>query len=191
MLMADTMAIFFSVLGLMLALIGLWLLSHGLWPEKIAQASERSQKSFLKPFLLGLPLTAIATLLFIACNNLLGPLGKIASVGFVCLFMCYTHLGVAALAHRLGRRLAPAQEAEPPWRTTTRGGIVLVLAYLLPIIGWFFILPITFIIGCGLTTLSLRRKRQPKLFAHEIEAPQNIQPGATPFNLSDTLQVPR
>lgn len=159
MLMADTMAIFFSALGFMLALIGLWLLCHGLWPEKVARASARGEQSFLKPFLIGLPLTAVALTIIIASSKLLGPLGQILAIGLFCLFMCYTHLGVAAVALSLGRRLAPSQESEALWRTTVRGGIVLVLAYLLPIIGWFFILPITFIIGCGLTTLSLRKPR--------------------------------
>ncbi|HVG38000.1 MAG TPA: hypothetical protein VM870_01865 [Pyrinomonadaceae bacterium] len=185
MLMADTMAIFFSVLGSMLALIGLWLLCQGLWPEKVARASERGERSFFKPFLVGLPLTAFAITLIIAAANLLGPLGQTLAIAMFCLLMCYIHVGVAGVAHRLGRRLAPAQEAEPLWRTTARGGIVLVLAYLLPIIGWFFILPITFIIGCGLTTLSLR---PPRVTAHAHALPDEAAPGMAPdFYLDHSL----
>src|SRR6266542_674561 len=40
MLMADTMAIFFVILGLLLALPGLWVLCRGLWPRAVAKAAE-------------------------------------------------------------------------------------------------------------------------------------------------------
>ena len=39
MLMADTMSIFFVILGMMLAFPGLWLLCRGLWPGAVAAAA--------------------------------------------------------------------------------------------------------------------------------------------------------
>lgn len=191
MLMADTMAIFLSVLGFMLGLIGFWLLCYGIWPETVARAVARCRVSFLKPFLVGLPLTAALVLAVIACGNLLGPLGKILSIVLICLYMFYAHIGVAALATHIGRRLSPAQEeSEQPWKTALRGGLVLVFSYLLPILGWFFILPVTFIIGCGLTTLS-RRRPKPLAVAAETAALPHHGPAPAGLHLGSSLQSPQ
>ena len=58
-------------------------------------------------------------------------------------------------AFRIGERLASPADAARPWKATLRGGIVLELSYLLPVLGWFVILPLSIIIGCGAATLSL------------------------------------
>lgn len=41
MLMADTMAIFLSVLGLLIACPALWLLCRGLWPRPVESLKKR------------------------------------------------------------------------------------------------------------------------------------------------------
>lgn len=159
MLMADTMAIFFVVLGLMLAFPGLWLLCRSLWPRMVAEATARCDAGLLKPFLAGLPLTALMILLVVVLGNLLGPLGKIAAASVVSLYLIFAHIGVAGLATCIGQRLASPKDAEQSWRATLRGGLILELPYLLPILGWFGLLPISIIIGCGAATLSLLSMR--------------------------------
>jgi hypothetical protein len=47
--------------------------------------------------------------------------------------------------------------SEAPWRVTLRGGAALGLAFLLPILGWFVILPMSMTVGCGASFLSLLR----------------------------------
>ena len=155
MLMADTMSIFFVVLGMMLAFSGLWLLCRGLWPEAVAAAAERCSRRLWSSFLAGLPITimmvAVSSILF----NVLGPVGKIAGLGVICLYMLQAHTGVAGLATAIGRRLAAPHEEQHQWRSTLRGGVVLELAYLLPFLGWFVILPVSIIIGSGAANLGL------------------------------------
>jgi hypothetical protein len=125
----------------------------------VAEATTRCSEGLLKPFLAGLPLTMLMVLAAIVLSNLLGPLGKIAAVSIVCLYMVFAHIGVAGLATCIGQRLASPTDAEQTWRATLRGGIILELPYLLPILGWFGLLPISIIIGCGATTLSLLSMR--------------------------------
>ena len=72
MLMADTMAIFFVILGLLLAFPGLWVLCRGLWPRAVAKAAAVCGKGLIKPFLAGLPLTAVMIFAAAALGNL-GP----------------------------------------------------------------------------------------------------------------------
>ena len=155
MLMADTMAIFFVILGVMLAFPGLWLLSRGLWPERVSDAAATCSKGLIKPFLVGLPLTGATILAVVLLSNVLGPMGKLAAVGLVCCYMVLAHAGIAGFATCIGERLASPADIERPWKATLRGGIVLELSFLLPILGWFVILPVSIIIGCGSAILSL------------------------------------
>jgi hypothetical protein len=171
--MADTMSIFFVILGMMLALPGLWLLCRGLWPEAVAAAADRCRKRLWSSFLLGVPITimmvAVTTILF----KVFGPLGKIAGLGVVCLYMLQAHTGVAGVVTSIGRRLATPHDEQREWRSTLRGGVVLELAYLLPFLGWFVILPASIIIGSGAANLGLLSKLKLALFAAGPELTNN------------------
>ncbi len=169
MLMADTMAIFFVVLGLLLAFPGLWLLCRGLWPQTVAKASLICNQGLVKPFLVGLPVT-VATIFVAAVLGNLGPAGKISAAVVVCLYLVLAHCGVSGLAGMIGQRLYAEAEPEQPWRTTLRGGLVLELTYLLPILGWFGTLPISTTIGCGAFLLALLTRFASPSFAPASEA---------------------
>src|SRR5262250_94348 len=159
MLMADTMAIFFVILGLLLALPGLWVLCRGLWPRAVAKAAAVCGKGLIKPFLAGLPLTAVMIIAAAVLGNL-GPVGKIAAVATVCPYLMIANCGVAGLVTVVGERLAGPSEdvdSQQPWRATLRGGVALGLASLLPILGWFVIFPASLIVGCGAGLISLTR----------------------------------
>jgi hypothetical protein len=160
MLMADTMAIFFVILGLLLAFPGLWLLCRGLWPRAVAGAAAICGNGLIKPFVVGAPITAV--MIFIAAVlSRFGAAGKIASAGTICLYLMTANCGVAGLVAVVGERLASFSgnmESEAPWRVTMRGGVALGLAALLPILGWFLILPISMMVGCGASFLSLLRR---------------------------------
>ncbi len=157
MLMADTMAIFFVILGFLLAFPGLWLLCRGLWPQTVATATAVCRNGLLKPFLAGLPLTILMIISAIALGNL-GPPGKIASAVIVCLYLMIANCGIAGLATTIGERLPSRIDAGQDWRATLRGGIALELSFLLPILGWFGLLPISMNIGCGASLIALFRK---------------------------------
>jgi len=163
--MADTMSIFFVILGMMLAFSGLWLLCRGLWPEAVAAAADRCDKRLWSSFLAGVPITIMMIAVTIILFNVLGPVGKIAGLGVVCLYMLQAHTGVSGLATSIGRRLAAPHDEQRPWRSTLRGGVVLELAYLLPFLGWFVILPASIIIGSGAANLGLLSKLKLALFA--------------------------
>jgi hypothetical protein len=105
MLMADTLAIFFVILGLLLAFPGLWLLCRGLWPQMVAGAAATCRQGLLKAFFLGLPLTLAMIFAAAVSNNLFGTAGKIGAFGIVCLYMMFAHTGVAGLATCSGERL--------------------------------------------------------------------------------------
>jgi hypothetical protein len=141
------------------------LLCRGLWPEAVAAAADRCNKRLWSSFLVGLPITIMVVAVTAILFNVLGPVGKIASLGVICLYMLQAHTGVAGLATAIGRRLAMPHDDQRPWRSTLRGGVVLELAYLLPFLGWFVILPASIIIGSGAATLGLLSKLRLTLFS--------------------------
>ena len=155
MLMADTLAIFFVILGLLLAFPGLWLLCRGLWPNVVAGAANRCRKGLIKPILIGAPLSAALIVFAIIVAKLPGGVGGIVSAAIICAFAMISNAGVAGFATCIGERLASPADAARPWKATLRGGVVLELSYLMPVLGWFVILPLSIIIGCGAATLSL------------------------------------
>jgi hypothetical protein len=150
------MAIFFVILGLLLAFPGLWLLCRGLWPQTIAKAASTCRNGLVKPLMLGLPITIV---MIIAAKVLgsFGTAGKIGATILVCFYLIIANSGVAGLVTCIGERLPSPSDIGQPWRSTLRGGIVLELAYLLPILGWFVILPLSVTIGCGASLIALFR----------------------------------
>src|SRR5690349_17149466 len=124
MLMADTMAVFFVVLGVMLSFVGLWLLVRGLWPAHVAAAAERLDRGLVAPLLVGVPITVVAIGLTIVASALPGKLGGITAGAILCGFLTYAHTGVSGLATTIGRRLPSAVDETSPWRATLRGGVV-------------------------------------------------------------------
>lgn len=156
MLLADTMAIFFVILGFLLAFPGLWLLCRGLWPQTVANAAAVCQNGLVKSFFAGLPMTAAMGIGAMALGNL-GPAGKIAAAAVVCFYLMIANCGVAGLATTIGERLPSRVDAGQVWRATLRGGVALELSYLLPILGWFVILPVSVTVGCGACLIALFR----------------------------------
>lgn len=149
MLFADTMAIFFVVLGVLIAFPSLWLLCSGLFPNFVLRTELAVHKGYWKSFFIGIPVIALSVILVAAVGKLPATFGQIGGILCFSFLMFFAQTGVAGLATHVGKRLRSPADIERPWKATLRGGIVLVLSYLLPLLGWFFILPLSLIIGAG------------------------------------------
>ena len=157
MLMADTMAVFFVVLGLTLALVSLTLLTRGLWPDAVHGATQRAHRGLIVPFLIGIPVAGFPIVLAATLAKLAGPVGTALGAVILTITVLHAFVGVAGLATCIGERLTSACDDGRLWRATLRGAVVLVLSGLLPIIGWFVLLPAAFIFGSGAATVALFR----------------------------------
>jgi hypothetical protein len=155
MLMADILAYFFVVLGFMLAFPGLWLLCRGLWPTLVTESNSDCGKGLIKPFLVGLPVTGLVLFIAIALSKIGGPVAGVAAIATFCFFVIYASTGVSGLVTVIGQRLPSPSDHDRPWNATIRGGVVLELSWLLPFVGWFVLLPASFVIGAGAATRSM------------------------------------
>lgn len=133
--------------GFVIALPALWLLARALWPAMAERNRAVAAKGIFKSFLVGLApsIGGIALMVTVAKIPKMGVLAVL--IGGV--FIAWGLLGAGGIASLIGERLWPELGASEPWRQTLRGGIVLMCCALLPVVGWFVLLPLFAIVGWG------------------------------------------
>jgi hypothetical protein len=180
MIMADVFKIVFLVLGTLIVFVSYWLVAAALLPRVVDRARARYDAHPVRATLVGalvaVPgLTLGGALLTQAAN----PAAKLLGGGIVSLVVLLAFLGSAGLADRIGAGLPAAGDDAYRWRRVLRGGTVLSFTFLLPVVGWFAVLPGTLLSGIGVAIGALResRREQRARTAAPVEA---ISPLPTP-----------
>jgi hypothetical protein len=135
--------------GFVVALPALWLLARGLWPESTARRRQAASRGLFVCFLLGLIPAVGGSALLLA----MAKLPKMGAVAVLLggMLMAWGFVGAGGIASLVGERLYPNFE---PWRQSLRGGLTLICCALLPVVGWFVLLPLMAIIGGGINILA-------------------------------------
>ncbi len=170
--MYDMMRIFLVVLGFLLAFPALWLVFRGFLGGTVELARRRSVGNPYRSLLIGAVLAALTFGLVSVANTIGGVAGEIAAFTIVCVYLAWAHLGLAGLVTHIGLNLPLDSDTHSPWHTTLRGGVALELTYLLPIVGWFGILPLSLIIGAGAATLAVTDRIGLWLRSEPVLAPR-------------------
>jgi len=171
MIMADVFKWLFLILGTMTTLVGYWLFFEALCPRIVEKArgnyETRAVRSVVVGFFVALPVAVVALALVSA------PGGVVKFLGFLLysLLILVGLLGSSGLARHLGTRLPSPNDSVQPWRRVFRGGTVLTITFILPVIGWLVLLPLTLISGIGAVVLT-RAKQAPQ------ETPVTVESGA-------------
>lgn len=152
MTMADVFAITLLLVGVAVVLPAIWLLFGALWPGVTGRAQQRIPAAPFKTFLAGLGVALVATLSVVGLSVLNVPVLALLVFGAA---LGWSFVGLAGLARHLGTRLS--SPADPSWRASMRGGIVLVLSFLVPVLGWLLVFPLALVLGAGATALGLAR----------------------------------
>ncbi len=169
MLLSTVFIWFLIVTATAVAIPSLWLVAEAVDPVRSRQRCDAAASGLVSSFLIGLVPAVIA---FAVAAGLLrgvrGPAGVlvVAGVGVV---LMWSLVGAGGIAAVVGGRLWPAGDASVGWLRTARGGMLLVGMCLLPVFGWFGLLPVLTITGLGIQLRSRFRRR-----------PMNtVQPAAT------------
>jgi hypothetical protein len=159
MIMADVWKIVFLILGTQAVMVSYWLLAAALFPEALRRSRAAYDQRSGRVTLTGLA-TAVPALL-VGAGLLQGPHPLLKLIGGVMVSapVALGLMGSAGLCDRIGAGLPGDTDARQPWRRVLRGGIVLSFAFVLPVIGWFVLLPWTLVSGVGASLGSLRRRR--------------------------------
>lgn len=156
MIMADVFKFLFLILGTLIVMVAYWLLSEALFPEMVdrarAQYSRRPIKTTLSGVLFAIPCLIVALPLASTGN----PLAKFIGVAIMLTMLLVALMGSAGLTRHIGHQLPSPADERQPWKRVLRGGIVLSLTFVLPLVGWFMVLPVTLVSGFGAAILAWR-----------------------------------
>lgn len=155
MTMADVLSVTLIILGLLLTLPGLWLFERALMPATVERARRRLQAKPVATTLAGLLPAALFFVVSVVLLNQGGPALKFAGLLLFLGGFLVSGLGLAALATTVGERLPSPVDGDRPWRGQVRGSVCLELAFLLPLVGWFAVLPLSLCAGAGAACLAL------------------------------------
>ena len=148
--MADISAIFFILLIIGIAfpamLTAWWLL----FPTVVSRAQSRVDKTPWGTFGMGLIILIAVTIPIVILLAL--PFGPAKFAGWVLLAaaLAVSSIGSAGIAAHLGARLT-RQSNFSALSGFVRGSVLLELAAFFPVLGWFFIWPLTIIMAFGAT----------------------------------------
>ncbi len=156
MIMADVFKIVFLVLGTLMVFVSYWLAATALFPRAVssarAQYDRHAFRITLVGALVGAPLFGVG---FAMVAQAPTPLLKLGGGLLLAVPILLGLLGSAGLSERIGVGMPSLGDEHQPWRRVMRGGVVLSLTFLLPVIGWFLVLPWTVISGFGAAVTSM------------------------------------
>jgi hypothetical protein len=156
-IMADVFKIVFLVLGALLVLVSYWLASAALFPAWIGRARIAYDHRPVRSTIVGIAVAAPLSILGVALMNSSGQPVLMLTGGLIVSIPVFLALaGSAGLALRIGAGLATPGDELAPWRRVLRGGIVLSLTFLLPVLGWFIVFPFALVSGVGAALLAFR-----------------------------------
>ncbi|MGY8657364.1 MAG: hypothetical protein ACKVKH_01925 [Verrucomicrobiales bacterium] len=159
MIMADVLLWTFVILGFFVITIAYWVAAVALAPGVVERSCGRYGSSPWKSLLigaaLGIPLIGIGLVMVNGGH----PVLKIAGILLTLLVFLMGLFGSAGLCLRLGKGLVNPNDEGQPWLRVKRGGIVLGLMFIFPLLGWFFVFPVAFFSGIGAAFLAWRDGR--------------------------------
>jgi len=162
MILADILLWLLIIAGGWLALTASWLTTFAIAPRFTEECQQRYTTHGIWAVLIGVmtlvPLSIIAIALFRHDHH---PLARMIAVLILLTLMLLALLGSSGLAARVGAGLGSPLDGAQPWRRVMRGGWVLSASFLMPLVGWFLLLPLTLLSGLGTTVLVCWRRKYP------------------------------
>lgn len=151
MTMADVLKIFLLVVGAQLIVVCYWLLSEALFPSLVEKSRRQYAEHPVKITLVGVFVGIPIALLGVGIMNGLGghPLGNLIGGGIAVIAILVGLIGSTGLPKQIGLGLPSPNDDSQPWKRVLRGGFLLVMAFLLPFLGWFLVTGLTLVSGFG------------------------------------------
>jgi hypothetical protein len=177
MTIGDVLAVIAGIIGAAVSAWALLLCStlalHHVARQGKSLFEERPFAVLITGTILSMTVGFLALLLVNQPNGLLKLIGIALSIGL----LAVTVVGAGSLTVFIGERIRHADPQISSFTSHARGAGLLVTAGLAPVIGWFFVLPLTLLLSFGLgfrSLLALRANPSPtELYpspSQEIEA---------------------
>ena len=152
-----------------LILLGHWLVAAGMFPKAVPAFAEVYERRPVRATLLGLFTYGPLLLLLLNAGNIGNGAVKLLALvaGFGALLLGF--IGSAGLALRIGRNLSADTNL---WQQVLRGGVMLALVFITPVLGSLFLLHIGLASGFGAVLLSRPWKAKVAAPARLAETPE-------------------
>jgi len=159
MIMADVFKILFLILGMLICTVSYWLMFSALFGRAVARAQQalatRPWRTFFNGILAGAPLILLGIAM---ASNGAGPI-KLLGVTLLMALVAAALFGSTGLVWMVGRGLGNPQLPSHTGALVFRGGSVVSIACVFPLVGWFLVLPAVLIAGFGAALHVLRSRR--------------------------------
>lgn len=142
----NVLAILAAHLAAFLVLIAHWLVSAGLFSKTADRLADVYGRRPIRAVLVGVFTYGPIQLLALNAGKIPNGAVKLVAVlaGFGTLMVAF--VGTTGLALRIGRSLSAGGDM---WQQVLRGGVMLALVFITPLLGWFFALPVGLASGFG------------------------------------------
>jgi hypothetical protein len=161
MIMADILKIFLIVMGILTVYVSYWLVAQALFPGVVGRARQHYARP-VKITLTGLLAAALPLIIGAVIARSPNPALKLTGITLMIVPALLGMIGSAGLALRVGAGLPSPGDDQQPWRRVLRGGILLALTFLLPVVGWV-VLPLWALVsGFGAFVLSVQEIRRSR-----------------------------
>ncbi len=155
----------FSVVSLIFAIcISTWALLLGsalLFRQRTDIAQQTIENRPWKSFFVGFALLLVVGTLGMGMVANPNPAVKLLGTFIVLGLLSIAAIGAAGLSQLIGARMQPMDPSLSAYRAIGRGAMIVVVAGLLPLVGWWVFTPIVLSVslGAGLSALNARRHR--------------------------------
>tara|TARA_R110001592_G_scaffold37179_3_gene124184 strand:- start:823 stop:1332 length:510 start_codon:yes stop_codon:yes gene_type:complete len=160
--MADVFKILFLILGMLLCTMCYWLLFQALFSARVEQSRQAILAHPWRIFFTGALVGGPVLLLGVALLQGAGPAKFIGGATIVTI-VTLALFGSTGLVRHVGEQLSAGGTQRPSGLTVLRGGAVVAVACVLPIVGWFFLIPVVLITGFGASLRTLKYRRPTPL----------------------------
>ena len=158
-----------------LILIAHWIVTAGLFPRAAQRLADEYGRRPIRAALLGLVTYGPLQVIGLTAANIPNPVVKFFAISASLGSLLLAFIGTAGLALRIGRNLSPGGD---PWQQSLRGGVMLALVFITPVLGWFFVSPVCLASGFG--ALLLARPWREKIAPSPVTAHASETASVTP-----------
>lgn len=134
-----------------LILLGHWVVTAGMFPKSTRALAGVFEQRPLRALLVGIFTFGPIILLFLANAKLPGAPLRVLVVAAAVASLLIAFIGSAGLALRIGRNLCTGGDL---WQQSLRGGVMLALVFITPVLGWLIVLPLGLASGFGAVLLA-------------------------------------
>lgn len=154
--MRDPIVLLLLVLLSGVCLMALFLVVEALFPRAVEQTRLAATESPTRSLILGLVNAIFLSALAIAIMSLNVEALNLIALVLLAILVAGLAVGLTAMARFLGLRLFPGMGEI---KRTLAGSLVLILACLMPVVGWFGLFPYVGLRGLGAFVMAMARRR--------------------------------